>query len=109
MIGHFLGSLNEAEENRVLTTPMLPGGITNGCLIRCVVGRYDMGGFYGSRQVLWWATGATGPFIGYQYDHLCRRFGTPRVNAAIRARILGNRLWRTLGSGRVVSHSGAKT
>lgn len=102
MIGHYLATLTEAQEDRVLTVPFGPlyspdylGGGYDGCLM-CAVTATN----WGAGCVL--EVGALGLAMnpdrepGYVYEHLCKRFGAPRVNAAIRSRILSNRARRVL-------------
>lgn len=110
MIGHFLLSLTTAQEDRVLTGRLRRGSSDcrdpgngyrfkdgSGCLLGIV---YDM-----DAEMLSWgwpmSPRAHKPLWWY-YDALCDRFGAPRVNAAIRNRILSNRAWRTLSGSAVV-------
>ena len=99
MIGHYLLTLTPEQEGLVLTQTMGPGGKlyrrspSPGCLLQCATGMTE-----------WWVgVGDTGheldtPFqrIAYRYDRTCERFGTERVNRAIRNRILTNQARRAL-------------
>lgn len=94
MIGKYLATLTVAEEDRVLTEACLPyesGPVARRCLVDVVYG--------------WAAEHTTDTYLDYEspllnvgdrYDWLCDRFGAPRVNAAIRSRILSNRARRVL-------------
>ena len=105
MIGHYLLTLTPKQEDRVLTMPMgrAPSFIAdNGC--RCLVGTVQDFDHDRARQEvlrLWDGyrqrpPGSRRIYVGAWYDRLCARFGDQRINAAIRQRILTNRLWRTL-------------
>ena len=41
--------------------------------------------------------------VELRFDNLCERFGVERTAALIRARILGNRLWRELSQSRALA------
>ena len=96
MIGHYLGTLTQEQEDRVLTSRLAQAPCfvrADGC--RCLVGvAEDMG---------WQARGFPRSGIardigkvGIRFDCLCERFGEPRINSAIRNRILSNRANRAL-------------
>ena len=94
MVNHFLLTLTEEQEDRVLTGRLSPGEWSRQDGSRCLMGAvnpttnhlFTCGGWRGDYQLC----------IPVRYDNLCRRFGSPRVNNAIRARILANRLRRAL-------------
>lgn len=110
MLGHYLGTLTEAQEDRVLTLqmqPVLPWAPYRDscgvCLVATALGY--------SPSWIEKDTGSAQPMRGYvnyrhspayRYEDLCQRFGAPRVNAAIRSRILSNRVRRMLTSAREV-------
>lgn len=96
MIGHYVNNLTPEQEDRVLTAKMRPGGMGFGCLVACAIGNWDYSDQYGGRGLSFWPTDDYGPFVGDRYDDLCRRFSGPRINAAIRNRILSNRARRML-------------
>lgn len=104
MIGHYLLTLTKEQEDRVLTRRFKPlfDGVPlaldeefAGCLMcavtdtnwgpGCVLEPDDIGGARDNARE-----------PGYVYEALCERFGAPRVNAAIRNRILANRVRRAL-------------
>jgi len=94
MIGHYLLTLTEEQENRVLGErflPYAPGIETRRCLV-------DVACSWGPGQTTDDHLPDAHPLIlmGNHYDWLCDRFGAPRVNAAIRNRILSNRARREL-------------
>lgn len=106
MIGHYLGTLTEVQEDRVLTVqmqPVLPWAPYESdcgvCLVATALGY--------SPSWLGKDTGSAQPMRGYvnyryspayRYEDLCERFGASRVNVAIRNRILSNRARRVLGN-----------
>lgn len=103
MIGHYLLTLSEAQEDRLLTLTFEPlAHLGAGHCSRCMV-LVAMDRTFGQA-----ATGLTHDenydtrrdalsiSPGWRYEYACDRFGVERVNNAIRARILTNRLWRTL-------------
>lgn len=109
MIGHYLLTLTEEQEDRVLTMRMgiarayVDGENQCGCLKGTVHGLDRKRAM--TDPVGWWPqhwskrllTALPGTdVVGIRYDDLCERFGTDRVNAAIRNRILNNRARRTL-------------
>jgi hypothetical protein len=108
MIGHYLLSLTAEQEDRVLTQPMRPGVYLgkDGCrcfvgtatgLTRCAevvsMGDYDLLTAWQDQY-----DPARRDYLrtGVQYDNLCARFGKARINAAIRDRIITNRIWRAV-------------
>jgi hypothetical protein len=114
MIGHYLLTLTEEQEDRVLTTHMSPGHLVRDNGTRCLLGvcedwrivideadgRSDYVGTEQRLRLIQW------PVYGdveerwrsvpWRFDLLCRRFSMKRINAAIRNRILSNRARRTL-------------
>lgn len=109
MIGHYLLTLTQEQEDRVLTMKMEKcttyviydhNGIPQcGCL-RAVVhdldqtaARYNPIGKWRTVHGSWELD-----LVGIQYDALCDRFGVERVNRAIRNRILSNRARRELAA-----------
>ena len=96
MIGKYLGGLSTKEEDRVLTLSFRPicgpGALTRTdrhcCLVMTAAGTKH------------WNPGDRWPRAakraGWKYEELCERFGTRRINAAVRNRILANRARRTL-------------
>ena len=108
MLGHYLLSLSPAAEDAVLTSPMAPGHyVSDFNPTRCLVGTAA-----GARAkpnslcgILWDRPGERSRYAAYhpmegcveaRYDNLCKRFGTERINTAIRGRVLMNRLRRAL-------------
>lgn len=96
MIGHFVDRLTEEQESRVLTTAMAPwpkhASISENVCLGIAAGHdNDFGNCYFRGWRL-------DPYrwLGRKFDALCHRFGTPRVTAAIRNRILANRASRVL-------------
>lgn len=104
MIGHYLLTLTPEQEDRVLTQQMKPGffGL---CLTATVLGPAEAG------ASSWRPCNRRWPIalrewealpspkhqsIEIRFDSLCARFGEPRVNDAIRARIVENRARRIL-------------
>lgn len=105
MIGHYLLSLTPEAERDVLTHKMAPGsyaGSLSGA--RCLVGVCaDFLAYLtpdSPRPSYWPQRKRHVPkgrsSIEHQYDGLCLRFGSDRINAAIRARVLTNMARRTL-------------
>jgi hypothetical protein len=94
MVGHYLLSLTPQQKDRLLTQPFEPilphirriGG-SRQCMVFAATGRISW-----SNHNSEYARNDA----GYQYEYLCRRFGTVRINAAIRNRILANRACRVL-------------
>lgn len=111
MIGQWLALLNAEQEDRVLMRPMAPWVcctpmVGAGCLVENVG---DVDPSFGTPELRMYRAPFPGAVIespngrgsrgvGQEYDNLCERFGTERVNAAIRGRILRNRLRRALAS-----------
>jgi hypothetical protein len=100
VIGNYLLSLTPEQEDLVLTTPMSPGAFNrrDSGYGSCLLGTAYLNDSRGltefccsRRSRNGYARSITGP-----YDNLCERFGTARINAAIRTRILSNRAWRVL-------------
>ena len=101
MIGHYLLTLFREQEDRVLT-----GTLTQGygklpsvwCLVRRVEDRYMLRERTGYGIITWFygLQAPVYPSVPMRYDALCARFGAPRVNTAIRNRILSNRARRVL-------------
>lgn len=111
MIGHYLLTLSDVQEDRVLTTVFRPLFHTiptacSSCLVATVLGfkpswyEKDMGS---ARPMHGYRDYHFAP--AYVYEELCGRFGAPRVNAAIRSRILSNRARRVLSTVRVAVHA----
>lgn len=101
MIGHFLLQLTPEQEDRVLTGKMVAAGSLEpgGCVMQVACGQHDYAQ-PGALAGLWEWEGPSRHLrhVGYRYDFLCARFGTPRVNAAIRTRILSSRAQRVLSA-----------
>ena len=102
MIGHYLMTLTTEQEDRVLTEscePYVKGEIRR-CLVDVALGQEagaaDAQYFPFRRGAEWAQCGVS--WVGRFYDQACCRFGAPRVNAAIRNRILSNRARRVLQS-----------
>ena len=103
MIGHYLLSLTPEQEERILTTMLAaaPCGAVNPNGTRCLLGVcYDLGG-PDELSAEWHALTRSRSdrrllHIGVMFDNLCWRFGEPRINAAIRNRILANQARRAL-------------
>ena len=100
MIGHYLLTLTSRGEAAILTGRMRPGSYddsTGQCLVGLAAGVRP-----GMRDLRPKCRPAMiGPEhdlfpVEKRYDALCKRFGTERVNAAIRNRILANIARRTL-------------
>jgi hypothetical protein len=93
VIGHYLLSLTEEQEDRVLTRHLVPG--SGQCLMGAVADWKPVGHRYTaySGPRAYWVPGDS---IGHRFDALGERFGAHRVNNAIRNRILSNRAWRVL-------------
>jgi hypothetical protein len=96
MIGHYVLTFTPEQETRVLTRHMEPGGIKK-CVgsLPCLMEVADddetsMWMFWTSYRPRGWAS----PWV--RYDDLCFRFGTERINTAIRNRILSNQARRLL-------------
>lgn len=107
MIGHYLLTLSEEQEDRVLTRTITPGPYSCGCLVGTANDaqpRSAASGYKGMVLFDQWMDrhdpspkqGSHGMRPGLRYDALCERFGVPRINAAIRNRILSNRARRIL-------------
>ncbi len=108
MIGHFLLTLIAEQEDRVLTEsfepyvpePYVPDLTTRRCVIDVALDRSantTEAVYFPFRPGAPWAQCGLA-WVGRSYDRLCMRFGSPRVNAAIRNRILSNRARRILGN-----------
>jgi len=100
MIGHYLLSLDVESEDAVLTGRFVGGHRRHGpdidgnlCLVETAVGGSVTATRPAAGYILWRLEENCVPF---HYDGLCERFGTARVNAAIRNRILSNRARRAL-------------
>lgn len=105
MIGHYLQTLTQEEEDRVLTQRLAYAPFfvrEDGC--RCLRGvvedmrRDSRKGSWQRGFIICWNKTYNGEFLGPggRFDQLCTRFGEDRVNAAIRNRILSNRARRLL-------------
>jgi hypothetical protein len=90
MIGHALLQFYPEAEDRVLTQPMRSLDDGGPCLL--VVSHNHGQSKLACRASLHLEVCD----VGQRYDKLCARFGTERVNAAIRNRILSNRARRVL-------------
>jgi len=102
MIGHYLLTLTPEQEADVLVSPMCPGRVVRYDNARCLVGVTED----------WYLRSIRISDVGYRrlsacstesrmkvakhYDRLCYRFGTDRINIAIRNRILANQARRVL-------------
>ena len=109
MIGHFLNALSEVQEDLLLLESITSGGHQRSPEHRCLTmvasdaardadGRWQPR-FRHTKYRAWPPLTPYGPgvvSVPNRYDDLCDRFGTPRVNAAIRNRILANRARRVL-------------
>lgn len=107
MIGHYLLTLCQKAEAAILTGKMIPGGYGSK-QIRCLVGwaadsyrtrsgychngRPQHGAYTEWCDLDGWQVNC----VEVRYDHLCARFGTDRINAVIRNRILANQARRAL-------------
>lgn len=103
MIGHYLLSLTPEQENRLLTLTFEPIGhlgVNNcaRCMVLTAMDRVVGASATGLTPYEDYDTRRDAMFIspGWRYEYACDRFGTERVNAAIRNRILSNRARRTL-------------
>lgn len=112
MLGHYLLTLTEAQEDRVLMRHVQPGPYCAGCLIGVANDAPGAGVFWSEHGDQWQrrhdqpipgqhlgvggARRWNGDRLGIRYDYLCKRFGVERMNAAIRNRILSNRARRVL-------------
>lgn len=92
MIGHYLLAITVGMEDAILTTPLRPGAVVHPTGEKCLVGAATFAPDFRRIPLGWNPIGG----IPVRYDDLCRRFGAPRVDNAIRARILDNRARRTL-------------
>lgn len=109
MIGHYLLTLTTEQEDRVLML-RLNGGFyiqADGC--RCLRGAAENFDYakrcFSERSrgfVFWPPKDELFHNVGLRYDECVTRFGAPRVNAAIRNRILSNRARRALAPVRSV-------
>lgn len=113
MIGHYLSTLTPAQEDRVLQGRMAagceknhePGAgdyISRGgrCLVGTAWGAYTKNGyteFLDDKSGGRW-TGWKGVSVEERFDSLMLRFGTARVTAAIRNRILSTRARQALAA-----------
>jgi hypothetical protein len=113
MIGRWLEEQEAGRLNAPLTTAMRPGSYVKDalpgggpCLMGCM---YPEHGSYMPKAVVLAGSVADLSFrrrssgghacnLEFQYDELCRRFGTERVNAAIRSRILSIKAQRALSA-----------
>lgn len=112
MVGHYLLTLCPEAEHDVLTAKMEPGMYLSSSGARCLVG-CAADAVLGENG---WGRPSYAPRRGPQvslnfhcftsveasYDGLCVRFGTRRINAAIRSRILSNQARRALSGVREV-------
>lgn len=106
MIGNWFLTLTPEQEDRVLRTKMGRFGIRAPCLVMATEPRHSIGSAccvsvlcVGDGSFRWESHGRRtrhAMSIAGQYDTLCFRFGDARINAAIRTRVLRNRLRRTL-------------
>lgn len=105
MIGHYLLSLTPEQEDRLLTCPFEPiAHLRMNNPARCMVlaamdqnpGASASGLTMGENRDERRCPRENSP--GWRYEYACERFGTERVNAAIRNRILSNRARRVWGS-----------
>ena len=104
MIGHYLLSLCPEAEHDVLTGKMLPVNYARHDA-RCLVGwAADISNVSVAASRLRHYRSATRGNVDFLYDELCARFGTERINAGIRNRILTNQARRTLKDVPVAAH-----
>lgn len=103
MIGHYLLTLTPAQETLVLTTPFWGCRELKEPHQSCLITTTKPELHYILQAPHYLSRGsAESPKAWYdyspasRYEYLCSRFGTFRVNKAIRNRILNNQLWRTL-------------
>lgn len=116
MIGHFLGTLSPAQEDKALTQVMRPGsyhhesvtigdvviGVTGPCLVGVTVGNGCKAErlLHMSSAVCWEAgpiiTSWLDSAVEARYDGMCKKLGNARTNSLIRNRILANQAWRAL-------------
>lgn len=103
MIGHYLLTLDSVAEDRVLTTGMFPGDYGAPCLVGVAMGgqsatETSRARYCNRRWPIDWASyePPAAASVEDRYDALCVRFGTPRVNNAIRNRVLANIACRDL-------------
>lgn len=101
MIGHYLLTLTPIQEDRVLTHSFGPtiNRECERCLVMTVLPGVALdwvGTTMGTARPIEPGRWMNGP--GYRYEYLCFRFGTRRVNAAIRNRILANQARRALAA-----------
>jgi len=100
MIGHFLLTFTPDVEHDVLTRKMQPGAYEHpdgsACLVGVAAGIDPESDLYGHRRRYFLSGDWNDTSIEYRYDCLCARFGTERVNRAIRNRVLANIARRTL-------------
>ncbi len=106
MLGHYLLTLSEEQEDRVLTTAMRPGDYWAPCLVGIVLGAEASES--GLRDICnrrwplamsdWVIKSVRGRSVENSFDTLCLRFGIHRITGAIRNRILSNRARRILGN-----------
>src|SRR4051812_29057011 len=99
MIGHYLMTLTQEQEDRVLTNKLAPGALVRDDGQRCLLGVAENW----TPQAMWsvlmtydkiierphlvsWCNGKDGRAVGGIFDELCARFGETRINAAIRNR-----------------------
>lgn len=110
MIGHYLLALTAEHEDRVLLETFAPyprGQAVDQptrCLVDVACGLWAGATVQKPSMMVTIPRWRTAPqvIVGLRYDRLCRRFGTARVNNAIRQRILENRARRVLGNAAAV-------
>lgn len=90
-IGRYLLTLSESDEDTLLTTPLSPAWLGDGghhCMVVTVWRPRD------GCEHIDWGSDALPAVAGMVYEAATFRFGTTRVNTAIRHRILRNRARR---------------
>ena len=93
-------TISHGAEERLLTQKFKPfietrGAVqafTNRCYMQRVHPHTDPMGAY----AIGWDKRRRGHSPAHQYELLCVRFGSERVNRAIRLRILSNQMWRAM-------------
>ncbi len=107
MIGHFVNHLSTEQEEWLLIFPFSGGNFrrtpsADGNL--CLVERVGKGTLHQCAYPpsMWRSVERS---VQWRYDAACLRFGEPRINAAIRNRILANQARRVLKTmGHLVLH-----
>lgn len=103
MLGHHLNTISRGAEERLLTRPFKPylevfsetsgdpiAMGANRCYMQVIHPKVDAYDAF----AIDWDPKRRGYSPAHQYEALCDRFGSERVNRAIRQRILTNQFWR---------------